>query len=94
MWRNIFEKSIKSLIISLIISLIPFTGYFMFKDYAHAIILKTTQMREGPSEAFDEMGSIEPGLKIIIGKSDTGWVLIKHPEYLSGWVKADDLGIY
>ncbi|MBT7608931.1 MAG: hypothetical protein HN576_04200 [Bacteriovoracaceae bacterium] len=64
------------------------------KNINYAILLKDTEIREGPSAVFVSKSSIQAGSKVIVGEFEAGWVYIKYPIEHSGWLKRSMLGIY
>ena len=93
-WRKFTQRKIKVLLSILLISSTTFVPFFLMRNYATAIIITKTSLREGPSKAFEEVGpSLEEGLKVIIGQNDGKWRLIKYPVHLSGWIHDSDIKI-
>ena len=92
-WRQFTQRKLVTLVIVFLVSLSFFIPSVLLRNHAAAIVMKETPLREGPSEAFEEAGSIGEGLKIIIGQSDGKWHLIRYPFHLSGWVSANDIKI-
>ncbi len=93
-WRKFTQKKITVLLVILLISSTTFVPLFLVRNYAVAIVMNQTSLREGPSKAFEETGPfVEKGLKIIIGQSDGKWRLIKYPVHLSGWIHDADIKV-
>ena len=67
---------------------------FYLKNIKHAILLSDGEVREGPSGVFTTKMSIQAGSKVIVGEFEPGWVFIKYPLELSGWIKRTSLGLY
>jgi hypothetical protein len=64
------------------------------KNINYAILLQDTEVREGPSSVFISKTSLQAGSKVIVGEFESGWVYIKYPIELSGWLKRSALGLY
>jgi hypothetical protein len=91
-------KKIKSW--SIIIGLLLFLSIpvslkvFVDKRFDRAVALRDLSLHEGPSKIYEESGEIRAGSKVIIGKSVNGWLFVKYPESVAGWVKRDDVGLF
>jgi len=84
-----------TLILSIIMFAIPVLLNNVFLSSLHyAIALKDIPTYEGPSKIFQQKGQLKAGVKIIIEENKDGWIFIKFPENLAGWVKKDHLGIF
>jgi len=74
--------------------LILLTSFFIFQwpfesslmSHNQAIILKETEIREGPSTVFDVNGKSPEGLKVTIDEVREGWGHISSPTEFSGWI--------
>lgn len=92
-----FKLIINKITISVLIlfACIPF-GYstFYLNKLNTAIAMKEISLKEGPSDIYPEVLAIPEGVKLILGESNNGWFLIKHPKQIVGWVKKDNLGFY
>lgn len=83
------------LVLFFVFSLIPlFFGKIYVDDMTKAIALNNISLYEGPSKIFSEKGAVKAGSKIILGESKEGWIFIKFPVSLAGWIEKKDLGIY
>lgn len=64
------------------------------KKINYAILLEDTDVREGPSAVFTSKTSLQAGSKVVVGEFESGWVYIKYPIELAGWLKRSALGLY
>lgn len=92
------KKLLKSkivLIAILLLSILPYIfGQFYLGDKSYAIALHEASLKEGPSEIYEEIGKVEAGAKIIVGKIYKNYYFVEHPNFKNGWVKKEDLAIY
>ena len=93
LWRRYRKGSWKFLIVVFLISFPIFSPYILLKDYSSGIVMQDASLKEGPNEAFEETGIVPKGAKIIIGKRDGKWYLVKYPVHFSGWILEKDLAI-
>ncbi len=92
--KRIMENR-KILILLTLFSFLPLAFFqFHLKDINYAISFKNSEVREGPSGIFATKTSLATGAKVIVGEFESGWVYVKYPIQLSGWVKRSDLGFY
>ncbi|MCY4524012.1 MAG: SH3 domain-containing protein [Halobacteriovoraceae bacterium] len=83
------------ILICLFFAIFPlFISQFYFNKIKYAINLKATPLREGPSSIYSEIMTIEAGSKFIVGESNNGWIYVRYPYFLSGWVKKEFLAMY
>ncbi|MCK5073891.1 MAG: hypothetical protein KAQ98_10725 [Bacteriovoracaceae bacterium] len=88
-------KRIKLLLVGIAVSLIPLASlFFYFEKFDQAIFFEKGNVYQGPSGIYSVTNHIDPGIKIIVGKSHGGWFYIVAPEKYNGWVKREVLGIY
>ena len=67
---------------------------FYLDTFSQAIVLKPTLIYEGPSKVYSENYDLGAGSKVLINKENDGWVLIKYPRDIAGWVESKDLGFF
>ena len=65
---------------------------FYANNYSDAVVLTDKSLFEGPSNIFDQTGTLPAGLKVTISKERDGWLFIEFPDSYRGWVNKDDLG--
>ncbi len=87
-WKSTLALSIMFLLLPIAI------GQLIESKVHYAIALKDVEMYEGPSKIFQQKGSLKAGAKVIIEENKEGWIFIKYPENLAGWVRKDNLGIF
>ena len=92
-WRKFTQRKLITFMAIIAVSSLVFIPSFSLKGHAAAIVMKETSLREGPSKAFEQVRSVEKGLKVIIGKSDGKWRLVRYPLHLSGWILAMDIKV-
>ncbi len=64
-----------------------------FSKIERAIVLKESNLYEGPSEAYEARGKIPAGVKVVLGKSfNKKWRLIESPKEAVGWIHIKTLG--
>ncbi|MFN8371087.1 MAG: SH3 domain-containing protein [Bacteriovoracaceae bacterium] len=74
---------------------IPFLfSIYSQKNYKYAIILKASDIREGPSGIFPKTREVAAGLKVIVDRTVDGWSFIKYPDSAVGWIDKNEIGIY
>jgi hypothetical protein len=92
--KKIIQKTLFAVLFALL-ALIPITMQQIYlKKINYAILLKDSDVREGPSAVFTSKTSIQAGSKVVVGEFESGWVYIKYPIELSGWLKRSTLGLY
>ncbi|MGB0452780.1 MAG: hypothetical protein ACPGJV_03625 [Bacteriovoracaceae bacterium] len=90
-----FIKSKAMVITLLLLSLLPVPLKYLYIDKIQfAIVLKSSTIHEGPSRIFTKIGELYGGEKLLISDYNEGWAYVKKPEYLNGWIKLEDLGLY
>ena len=79
--------------VCLLVTLVPLLySQIYLERMRYAIVLEDTQIHEGPSNIYEDSGTLKAGSKIIVGKSNNGRYLILYPELLSGWIHQRHLG--
>lgn len=85
-------RSLVILPLLILLSLGPTLPYFLLDNHVAAIVMEAVPLREGPSEAFEEISPrLSVGSKVILGRQDGPWRLITYPVTLSGWVRGESL---
>ncbi len=91
-------KKIKSNFITLcllaVLSIPVGVKIFVSARFDRAVALRDLALYEGPSKIYEESGEVGAGSKVVIGKSINGWLLIKYPESVAGWVRREDVGLF
>ena len=94
LWRRFMARSLKLLPLVLVFSSLGMVPHFLLRDYQSGIVIEEGSLREGPSEAFEEMSAVVPaGTKVIVSRQDGPWRLVRYPRRLSGWILSEKLGI-
>jgi len=79
----------------LLLSLFSFgMGQFIKKEFLTGIVLQECQLRTGPSSIYPVKTVLKNGQKLIVGKKIDGWLKVKMPRPLEGWLSQSDLGLY
>ncbi|WP_412473907.1 tetratricopeptide repeat protein [Halobacteriovorax sp. YZS-1-1] len=93
-WRTKIHKGI--IFILFIVSLSPaiFNSIYLKATYNNAVVMKDTQVHEGPSAIFEHNQQAREGLRVIISKVNEGWSFIYWPSSVKGWVKSDSIETY
>ena len=58
------------------------------------VLLVDSEVKEGPSNIFENSLYIKAGTKVGVSKVTEGWVYISRPLSLSGWVERPKIGMY
>lgn len=90
----VFYKKMKNHIwraFFLMLCLMPLAlRFFFLQDRIRGIVIETSQLKEGPSEVFNNISEVPKGLKIIINQSRDGWSFISSPQDYIGWIKDEE----
>ncbi len=90
-WKKSFK--LYSLILAIIISAIPLTSKFVVESRLQTgVVLRETEIYEGPSGIFESKGKVGAGTKILFGMEKENWVFIKSPLDYVGWIAKKELG--
>ena len=89
-WRRWMGRSLLLLPLLGLLASGAFVPYALLKNYDAAVVMEAVALREGPNEAFEEVGpALAPGAKVVLGREDGPWRLVAYPESLSGWIKEE-----
>lgn len=93
----IFKKIKSNILLFIILSFLiapVILKLFVDTSYDRAVALVDLPLYEGPSKIYEQSGEVRAGSKVVIGKSINGWLLIKYPQSVAGWVKREDVGLF
>ena len=94
LWRRALGRATRRILLAPLAASPALLPWLLTTGYDSGVVMRDVVLREGPNEAFEEMGTVVPGgAKVVVGNRDGAWALIKYPAHLSGWAPAKDLGI-
>ena len=80
-------------VFSYTICLYSFFFQVLFLDtFTFAVVLKKSQVYEGPSKIYPKMDDLEEGSKIFLGQKSGKWYLITSPPQMRGWIEEEMVG--
>ena len=65
---------------------------FYLNKIKFAVVLKNSQVYEGPSKIYSKVFELEEGSKILLGQKSGKWYLISSPPQMRGWVQEQVIG--
>lgn len=65
---------------------------FYLNKIDFAIVLKNSQVYEGPSKIYSKVFELEEGSKVLLSKKSGKWYLIASPPQMRGWVQEQVMG--
>ena len=65
---------------------------FFLNKLTFAVVLKKSQVYEGPSKIYSKVTELDEGSKILLGQKSGKWYLISSPPQMRGWVHEQMLG--
>ena len=88
-------KNLKIVVVLIIISITPW-GFkeFVFNDIFGAIVLTSTEVKEGPSDIYEKIAGVGPGKRFVVTDVKDGWCRVIFPKDSKGWIKKSSLGLY
>ncbi len=90
-WRGVIRQ-IKYLLLALAVAFVPLGVKWGVVDKLHpAVVVQNSEIREGPSKAYDSSGKIPLGLTVLVEREYNGNIYIAAPEAFIGWVTKDSL---
>jgi hypothetical protein len=92
-----FKKIKSKLVIGLFcaLSLTPISLKMFYLDkLSFAIAMEDTQVFEGPSKVYSNIGVLKAGTKALVKSGGDGWFYIESPSHYAGWISKSTLGLY
>lgn len=81
--------------IFVVLAFVPLIFKMTYLDSrAFALNFKEVKIKQGPSDIYDDIGSLPVGTKVILGKKYNGWYFIEAPKKLNGWVNKNKIVLY
>lgn len=86
------ESKVRKIFLILIVcSPLLFQNFYLNK-IKFAVVLKNSQVYEGPSKIYSKVFELEEGSKILLGQKSGKWYLISSPPQMRGWVEEKVIG--
>ena len=65
---------------------------FYLNKVSFAVVLRKTQVYEGPSKIYSKVLDLEEGSKVLLSQKSGQWYLIASPPQMRGWVQEQVIG--
>jgi tetratricopeptide (TPR) repeat protein len=88
--RRLGWLAIPSLLV-LVASVSVVAGYGLVARDPRAVVVETTELKEGPNTRFKASAHVPGGMRVRVMAEDGGWVQVLRQDGTSGWVEAKSL---
>ena len=81
----------RTFLILLVCTPLLFQTFYLSK-VSFAVVLRKTQVYEGPSKIYSKVLDLEEGSKVLLSQKSGQWYLIASPPQMRGWVQEQVIG--